>query len=111
MSANLSHLVAVLITCYAGLAGYAVSGRVNGEVTVGNGNFTFSRIVRFINLFNRLRSIIAIMIVFSNIPLEVAANNGNLCRFSRPSNTIVCVYCAANTSPSKVPFSIVMLPT
>ena len=31
-------LVAVLITCYAGLAGYAVSGRVNVEVAAGNIN-------------------------------------------------------------------------
>ena len=29
-------LVAVLITCYASLAGYAVSGRVNGEVAAGD---------------------------------------------------------------------------
>ena len=61
-----------------------IAGRVRGEVTARNNDFTLSRISRLANIFNRLKSLCTVMVIFSNNPLKVAASNRNSCRCSRP---------------------------
>ena len=81
-----NYLVAVTgyITGSGNVAACNVCARVGGEVAAGNNDFTLSRISRLANIFNRLKSLCTVMVIFSNNPLKVTASNRNSCRCSRP---------------------------